>query len=626
MSMSAVTDLLKALIALIMTLSVIIGNSVNPPLEPFVPEDIIDTPPEVEVMTVIDNGLSDYVIVCGKTQGDPEYTAAQKLQYYLKEISGITLPIVSDSAPAIETEFIVGKTSREGAAYAVDRSAFGLEDINVFTLGKKVIIAGAEQRGTLYGVYAFLEEALGCRWYAHDVISLPHETTVKIPVELKIKQKPALEYRETDWISPRDIEYSLANHLNGNSYRYLSEENGSFKGYVGGFCHTLTNSICTEAQYYASNPEYFAIHEGERTPNQLCLSNPDVLNIVIAQTKALLQNDPDAIVSLTQDDNQDYCECDACKAIDDYEGSHAGMMITFVNQVADAVKDEYPNALIDTFAYQYTRTPPKYIVPRDNVIVRLCSIECCFAHPMNDPNCADNVAFANDLKTWATLTNHLYVWDYTTNYGNFAGPFPDFGVLQKNMKFLAENHVVGLYEEGNYSAAACDVEFADYRSYLLARLMCDPWCNLKTESDGFLKAYYGDGWQYVKEYVRMTVANCGQNGEHMHIFDSMDEKGVLDMTKNEIAYMNDLWAKAKELTANNAETNEHVLRSEISWRYWKGCNKLDEFSRLDNPLGWMEENEKLYNDMKTFGVTMMREGRQMDEITDFTGTPKDWRG
>ncbi len=91
----------------------------------------------------------------------------------------------------------------------------------------------------------------------------------------------------------------------------------------------------------------------------------------------MLRANPNArIVSLTQHDNQDYCVCDECKALDAYEGSHSGTMIHFVNAVADAVKDEFPNVAIDTFAYQYTRKPPKHVVPRDNVIVRLCSIEC----------------------------------------------------------------------------------------------------------------------------------------------------------------------------------------------------------------------------------------------------------
>ena len=42
---------------------------------------------------------------------------------------------------------------------------------------------------------------------------------------------------------------------------------------------------------------------------------------------------------------------------------------------ADAVKDEFPDKFIGTFAYQYTRKAPRFARPRPNVIVRLCSIE-----------------------------------------------------------------------------------------------------------------------------------------------------------------------------------------------------------------------------------------------------------
>ncbi|MGI6745835.1 MAG: DUF4838 domain-containing protein [Acutalibacteraceae bacterium] len=618
-------EIIKKTAALFSVLYLIIGNSVNPVIPPFVPEDYIVVPEEAETMTLIENGASDYVIVCSKTQGDSEYTAALKLQHYLEEISGVRLPIVSDLDTVRDKEIIVGKTNREGEEFVLDRSDFHNEDVNVFTLGKKIIIAGAERRGTLYGVYAFLEKALGCRWYAHDLIYLPESSCVKVPLNLGITEKPLLEYRETDWISPKDIEYSLANRLNGNTYRPLSDENGGFMGYVGGFCHTFTTSICPASEYFDAHPEYFALHENKRTPNQLCLTNPEVLDIVIAQVRTILQNDPDAIVSLTQHDNQDYCECASCKAIDDYEGSHAGTMLTFVNKVADAIKDDFPDAAIDTFAYQYTRTPPKHIRPRDNVIVRLCSIECCFAHALSDPDCEQNIQFYEDLKKWSEISNRLYVWDYTTNYAHFAGPFPNFHVIQANMQLFVENNVVGVYEEGNYTASNSDAEFAEYRAYLLSRLLWDPYCDLQKESDGFLREYYGDAWQYIREYIRITCAKTGLNGKHMTIYRSMSDRSVLTLTKNEIKYIDELWATAKSL-AENEVIYENVERSELSWRYWKGCNKAEEFSRTENFLGWKDENSRLYEDFKRLGITQLREGRLMkDNVTDFTGTPDDWR-
>lgn len=618
-------EIIKKTAALFSVLFILISNAVNPAIPAFIPEDIFDEPEEVETMTIIENGASDYVIVCAKSKGDPEHTAALKIQHYLKEISGVQLPIVSDTVDASDKEIIVGKTNREGSEYTIDRSNFHLEDVNVFTLGEKIVIAGAERRGTLYGVYTFLEKALGCRWYAHDLIFLPEGDTVKVPVDLSVTEKPYLEYRETDWISPKNVEYSIANKLNGNTYRPLSDENGGFMGYVGSFAHTLTTNFCAASKYFDSNPEYFALHDGERTPKQLCLTNPDVLNIIISEVKTILQGDPDAIVSLTQHDNQDYCECAGCRAIDEYEGSQAGTMITFVNKVADAIKGEFPDAAIDTFAYQYTRTPPKYVVPRDNVIVRLCSIECCFSHTLNDPECEQNAQFCEDLKRWAQISNRLYVWDYTTNYSNYAGPFPNFHVIQENMQFFVENNVVGIYEEGNYTAIECDAEFAEYRAYLLSCLLWDPYCDLEKESDGFLRNYYGDGWQYVKEYIRITCAKTGQNDKHMTIFKSMTDESILKLTKNEIEYIDELWINAKALAQNDL-IYENVERSELSWRYWKGCNKEAEFSRTGNTLGWRDENQKLYEDFKRLGITRLRESRPMnDNVTNFWGIPSDWR-
>lgn len=618
-----IAKIIMSFFSMIMSLFTVISSSLNPAIEPFKPIDIDDSKPEVECMEIIANGQSDYVIVCAKSQGDSEYTAAVTLQKYLKQISGVTLPIVSDSTASSEYEIIVGKTNREGTEYTVDRASFGDEDVNVFTVGQKLVIAGAERRGTLYGVYRFLEEVLDCHWYSVDTIVIPEAAVVKVPTELSIQEKSNFEYRETDWISPKNPEYSIANQLNANTYRYLSEENGGVIGYTGPFCHSLATSFCAASKYFDSHPEYFALHGGKRVADQLCLTNPDVLAIVIDEVKATLKNNPNAyLISLTQNDNQKYCQCENCAAVDKHEGAHSGTMINFVNAVADAIKDDYPNARIDTFAYQYTRKAPLYVRPRSNVVVRLCSIECCFAHAINDPDCDQNVEFCQDLSDWAKICDKLYVWDYTTNYSNYNGPFPNFGVMQKNMQFFSENHVVGIYEEGNYTASECNGEFAELRAYLLSRLMWDPYCDYYKEMRNFCRAYYGEGWQYVYEYIRMTTEKTGTNGKHMGIYASMDDKGVLNLTDNEIEYCNDLWAKAKEL-AENETVLKHVELSELSWRYWKSHNRVSEFKGSDNRTA---QNKILYEDFKRLGIKRIHEGGGglLTDNPDFSKNPRYW--
>src|SRR6185312_2018133 len=111
-----------------------------------------------------------------------------------------------------------------------------------------------------------------------------------------------------------------------------------------------------------------------------------------------LREAPDAeIISITQNDNFGWCECPECKALDDAEGSHAGTMLAFVNYIAEQIEPEFPNVAVDTFAYQYTRKPPKTIKPRHNVIVRLCSIECNFREPLDH---VSNASFAEDIRGW----------------------------------------------------------------------------------------------------------------------------------------------------------------------------------------------------------------------------------
>ena len=95
---------------------------------------------EEGVLTLAERGRSDYVIVCGKAPGDPEHTAAEKLQAYLKQICGASLPIVPDETAPAEKEILVGRTNRENAAATVDRGGFTDETLCYFTQGRRLVI------------------------------------------------------------------------------------------------------------------------------------------------------------------------------------------------------------------------------------------------------------------------------------------------------------------------------------------------------------------------------------------------------------------------------------------------------------------------------------------------------
>ncbi|MDR2647762.1 MAG: DUF4838 domain-containing protein [Oscillospiraceae bacterium] len=592
-----------------------------PPIDPFVPER--ETPPAV----VQKHSIADYAIVYAPDAIAAEVTAANVLAETLTQITGRTYTAQEGEATAAK-EFLIG------AASTLSVADLGAEGYRIAQVGEDISITGGQPRGTLYGVYRFLEEYFDCHWYTSTLKVIP-EGAAEIADVKEECYVPPLDYRETDWISPRDLTYSVANGLNSSVYRTLPAELGGNVGYNGSFAHTIINQFIKPADFFEAHPEWYAFRRSKnaRVPNQLCLTNPQVLEKMIEQVRDYCANGNGMqIISVTQADNGDYCECANCKAVDAAEGSHAGTMLRFVNAIAADIAADYPEVVIDTFAYQYTRTAPVVTKPLPNVIVRLCSIECCFAHPLNDPDCPENTSFAKDIVDWSKICNRLYIWDYTTDYGHYNVIFSDFEVLQPNMQFFVENHVKGVYEEGNYTASECNSEFAELRAYLLSRLMFNPNLDYDAEMNGFLKAYYGAGWQYMREFIDFVGENAGTPsliGTHRKVGIGVQptDKALLDLKPNQIAYADALWEKAIAL-ADSETRKQNVLRSQLSWRFWKGCNQVAEFGWTLPTAERMAANEALYNDFKAFGITRYCEGGENAMLTEnpnFFNPPSTWR-
>ncbi len=551
--------------------------------------------------------VSKAVIVVPENASLTDNYAAQRLKHYLDRIIDGNIEIVTDSNDA-EYEICVGATNRTESDF--ENSADGSYIIT--STADRIILNGAGNKGTLNAVYAFLEKYCGCHWYESEIIVVPEDKSLTIPVGINYEYTPFFEYTETDTASSRDIEFSLANGLVGGVYRSFTAEQGSHVGYLGAFCHTFTTYYCKPETYFESHPEYFALRDGKRTPHQLCLTNEDVMNVVTAEVLDLLsrEHNPDAdiqIVSLTQHDNFLFCQCEKCKAIDDENGSQSGTMISFVNEIARRVKEHgYDNVVFDTFAYQYTRKAPSVVKPREDVIVRLCSIECCFGHTLDNADCELNADFMNDLKEWGEICNRIYIWDYVNNYRETVCIFPNFGVMQRNVQIFYENNVKGLYEEGNYYISQCDGEFGEMRTYLLSKLMQNPYLDYSTEMNGYLNAVYGEGGKYIREFIDIMTEHAVTDSKHLSIYQP-STKTLYGITAKEVERCNGLWEKAKD-AAQTQEQLDQIRRSELSWRYWKNANMRSEFSRLQFPYVYMNAGEKLHKDFKDMNVLVFSEG------------------
>ena len=460
-------------------------------------------------MLIANTPLAAYRIILPAAALEGETDAACVLRDTLARATGVTLEIATDATPAADCEIIIGKTNRDTDKVVSARSEIQNDGYAMVMDGTRLFITGNLPRGGVYGVYTFMEDYLGARFLS-DTYMTVHDGEVKdIPADLYRVDSPYFFSRDTFWyhiLHPRrPTRMNIRNAVKSNHWDM--PDLGGGVTYAGPFVHSIWDLTETK----------------QEVGFQPCLTDETVYQTTIRNVRKRLSENPNAtIISVSQNDSypdQRGCQCERCKAIDDREGTPMGSLLTFVNRIADDIKDDYPNVFVDTLAYRYTRKAPKTVRPRDNVIIRLCSIECCFCHPLDDPNCPHNVEFKKDIEEWAAICNNLYIWDYTTDFLCYLSPFPNLAVLQKNVKFFKDHHVIGMFEQGNYQSLSG--EFGELRGYLLAKLLWNPDMTEKeyyAHMDEFLRDYYGAGWPYIREYIDVTSKKAAER--HLFIYDT----------------------------------------------------------------------------------------------------------
>jgi hypothetical protein len=576
-----------------------------------------------KTIQICKNSISKYSIVLPSDASPTEVTAATELAAHIYSASGETLPVCRKPS---EYNIFIGNAAKG------DRSGIKYDGFVISTDDQNLYLYGAIDRGTLYAVYRFLEKYVGFRKYAIGVERLL-DGDCDIPSGLMFASNPAFELRRTDWIGhTSDTAFAAWEGMNTGYFKDIEQYGGHIKN-IGG-CHTFER-LCDPKIYFEEHPEYYSLYNGKRIPagnvfdrecGQLCLTNPDVLNIVIANVKKWLSENPDAdIVEISQNDNTRYCQCEKCAAVDAEEGSPSGLLLRFVNAVADAIADEYPKVLVQTFAYQYTRKAPKITKPHKNVIIRYCTIEACFRHALSDASCEQNAGkFADELSEWRNICDKISIWDYTTNYSCYLAPFPNFEILRENVRFFADNHAIHVFEEdtpGTYTG-----DLGDLKAYVLARLLWNPYMSAEEYEAyicDFLEGYYGAGWRNIRKYMHML--DDATRDKHMGCFERMDNaflgsdplsesyipQAYQDIYKG--SYLRDfipqldeaiaLWDEAEALASDDAE-RERIRRSKLSLTYLDlFCRPHDKDKMTDAEKKEYEKAvSKYYADKKRFGI------------------------
>lgn len=494
-------------------------------------------------------------VVAPETPTDVEQKAVDLFVTYWERCTGHR-PVVSTVAADGPAAWI-GSAVPEAWRASMRADAMGPDAVAMqfHSKGATVHLAllGETGKGTLYAAYEFFERYLGVRWWAPGIQTIPEAPTAIVDVDYAYA--PPFPYRVT----------ALPPGSDGDDYRM----NSPF--IYGTWGHSLYDLLPPE-EHFAAHPEWYSEVRGKRVApigidwhmadvaavhharlGQLCMTNPDVAKALADAIEGKMASNPNANVwSVSQMDWGNPCECATCSALVKAEGTHAAPFLVGVNRVAASLEQTHPQVKIQTYAYTWTRKPPKTIRPHKNVIIQLCTFECDFARPLTDPESVVNRLFMRDFDGWQALGANLLIYDYPVNCRNALRPSPTEGVLGPNMRVFAERETLGVFEQGRAGVGAA---FGYLKPYLIAKLQWNPSLDVDTICREFLDGYYGKAAPHLFEYMRLARETLREQGVQMFLFD-----GCGWITREFIDQAEGLFQNA----LNAAETQEIRKRVELA--------------------------------------------------------------
>ena len=584
-----------------------------------------------KTLILASGGTTDYIIVVSAGATETEKTAANTLSQYLGQITSASFPVITDDCESSLKEIAVGETNRRDLKSLLPENA-DADSVRILTDGEKLFLSGGSERGTLYAVWTFLEDWLGCRWFTHDLTFVPEKNVLEIP-ETDYFYEPCFKLRTTFWsFSTAYTEYSAQHKLQG-VMAYLPENLGGGR-YDLAISSVHTMQLFVPQSLFGTHPEYFGCDEnGNRSPQrQPCLRNEEVFNLALQYARDYFSK-YNAVLSVSQNDCMDFCQCEKCRAFNtDRGGTDSAALLDFVNRLAVEIKKDYPSAKIETLAYQRSQTPPEGMKVEDNVVIRLCPISTCTLHDLDDPSCPPNKAFDKDLSGWSKITKSIYIWDYSTNFQYYYALFPNITSLQNRYRYYREHNVVSVFDHG-CGESIVPGELHELRTYLVLKLLWNPDTDIERHINEFCEAYYGKAGKDVVAFIK-DFEKCvgGFNIKTFRNCHNSCQDGGISLTNNssisssDVKRLDSIIRKAQSHELSEAQA-QRLQGLALSWRFFKNAVFAGEFNWISGFTNPTEATKQLVADMRDYGIVTLSENSSLylhDEEPDYRMMPTFW--
>lgn len=573
------------------------------------------------LLFIISFTLSAFEIVIPDNEGklvfplnDTYQYPAEFLQRHILKATGKKLPIVKESVASKDKRKIFIGNTNVAKKY---NSKCKPEELILQPDGKDLIITGeittdGTDRGTLFGVYEYLEREFGIRFlYADNPrwskygtgTVIPQKSEITFPTET-VRSAPTFQQRE-----------------GGVGYYNQKLPVQKLWHPVLRFGNTLPRQNANHTQIYwyelysKTHPEYFKKDSNGKVRlnhrhiyrNYICLSSDAVLERMmqnIADFDADKTEAKKAFGSRYPKNNYVYfacndglitrttCHCEKCDSMleknRNYEAQCTELFFRFATKYANAIKAKYPKRKLAVLAYSHYLAPPKKSVIPDNMEVTYVVPSIHYA---SNPDIYN--MHSKYISQWSKLLKNdrlkMTLWFNIVNPQVYLSncPFMYHHVFQKFMQ-EHRNEVSGVFINGlcPYLRRLGDRGFYGTihtipMMYLQGKMMWNIDCNVDDVLKDFCDKSYGEGGKKMLEFYNLITDRWEaryQDNESMSQFDYIHQIRYPQLV---IAKMKSLLNEAAEAAKYDKESYERIvyLRDRVYSRFF---NESEEFHKTNH--------------------------------------------
>lgn len=498
---------------------------------------------------IVQKGQASAVIIIAQDASQAEQFAAEELQKIIQRMSGVVIPVRSESGHVDRNIISIGYTAlADKNNISVNARLNAPDPFRILTKENVLYLIGNGDRGTIYSVYHLAETYFGCRWYGpyEWMHEYPELESISID-DTDILQEPAFEYRifisnfsmKDGTLAPY-CKWALRNKINltGND-----EQTGDAERYGGLLTGRRTHGfdlLIPPAVYFHEHPEYFDLRRDKRIPSsghmenhgQLCLTNPEVIALIARQIVDEYQAKPNqTFFSLSPNDTWLFCECKRCKAHDsnDYflQDEYLGRRIQkrflypilsdrlyyFLNQTAEKVYSNIPNPedVFDlyTLAYNLYVYPPDKVQSHPKVLPGICHMRpSCYAHSISCDYCTENVLFAKILHDWAAVSDNLGYYAYYHKAFWAQLLYPIHRNIYEDLRFLHKLDFKLFYSQGRTESWG----HSGLNYYILSKCMWNAELDYDALWKDYFAGYFRESADPMKRYYTILEEAMRQPG------------------------------------------------------------------------------------------------------------------